>query len=167
MFPLLYSTACMPCSGGGGWGGVIFEKFQILNQPLVADSMLDECPSSINRKERLVLFQNWFPICLALALALATCCGDKILLQRQRFSRFSQKLSNTQEQAIRRCDVLCALTRCWPRGYTRGDQSLRRVAAVCCCNQQSSNLYIRTDLSPRRVAATWLSPNVHKYNHEL
>ena len=27
------------------------------NQPLVADSMLDECPSSNNRKERLVLFQ--------------------------------------------------------------------------------------------------------------
>ena len=58
----------------------------------------------------------------------ATCCSDKMLLRRQ---RFSQKIIQ----------------------YTRSDLLLRRVASPCCCNY-SPDLYTWSDLSPRRVATT-------------
>ena len=108
-----------------------------------------------------VISDEWIKVC-------ATCYGDKILLQRQRFSRLSQKLSSTHEEKWR-CNALC--DEAWCCSYSRLTstlgviRSLRRVAATCCCNRQSSDLCIRTDLSPRRFAATWLSPRVHKYMH--
>ena len=92
-------------------------------------------------------------------------CGDKILLQIQ---RFSQKFFSTHE-AICRCDVLPQRVTATSRPTCSHGVICRRnvllqlvarpvhtewsVASTCCCNL-SLDLYTRSCKSPRLVAAT-------------